>query len=112
MSVSCELDEINGRRRRYLRRAREDEGRSGFWGSMGAKWDRRVGRVRFNSDSDVSVGHVDWQAFGATVHPPFSSFSLEQRATKSGDGGDRGQPGEQITRVKCARALFSRVNVA
>lgn len=85
----------------------------GFGGLWGTKWDRRVGRVRFNSDSDVSVGHVDWQAFGATEFTPFSSsFSAEQRATKSGDGGGRGQPGEQITRVKCARALFSRVNVA
>lgn len=43
----------------------------GFGGLWGTKWDRRVGRVRFNSDSDVSVGHVDWQAFGATVYPPF-----------------------------------------
>lgn len=50
----------------------------GFGGLWGAKWDRRVARVRFNSDSDVSVGHVDWQAFGATVHSPLSSsFSLE-----------------------------------
>lgn len=91
VSVSYELDEINGRRRRYLRRAREDEGRSGFGGSMGAKWDRRVGRVRFNSDSDVSVGHVDWQAFGATVHPlspPSLSSSMRQKAGMAGTKGN------------------------
>lgn len=60
----------------------------GFGGLWAAKWDRRVGRVRFNSDSDVRVGHVDWQAFGATVRSPFLRLhSRAQRATKSGDSG-------------------------
>jgi len=58
----------------------------GFGSLWGAKWDRRVGRVRFNSDSDVSVGHVDWQAFGATVHPLSSSFSSRTACDKKRGG--------------------------
>lgn len=104
VSVLCELDEINGRRRRYLRRAWDvragggGEGAEvGFGGLWAAKWDRRVGRVRFNSDSDVRVGHVDWQAaFGATVRPLF--LRLLARAACDKKRGQRGTEGNLASR--------------
>lgn len=107
-------------------RGEESEGEGegidgGFWKEglqgeeEGAKQDGVKKRVRFNSDSDISVG---WQAFGATESPPLlfplltrAMHGKKHRGQKRG-GSNRGQPGEQITRVKCARALFSRVNVA